>query len=82
MILVAASHASNAGGVLTLLVLGLFFLVGYGISVRVWPYKPCKRCQGDGRNAGSNHKRHGRCKKCKGTGRAERWGTRIMFRKR
>ena len=54
---------------------------GYYVSLKVWPEKNCKRCNGGGRNRGSNAKRSGRCKPCAGTGRKPRLGTRMLKRR-
>jgi hypothetical protein len=56
----------------------------YYVSLRVWPYRPyrpCRRCDGGGRNAGSNAKRFGRCGRCDGSGRGLRLGARILNRR-
>lgn len=53
----------------------------YYLSIKIWPYKPCPRCSGGGRNAGSTWKRFGMCGRCGGTGRCERLGTRLFLRK-
>jgi DnaJ-class molecular chaperone len=55
---------------------------GYYVSLRIWPYRPCKRCSGGGRNAGSNRKRFGTCGRCGGSGRALRLGARMLNRGR
>ena len=54
---------------------------GYWVSLKVWPETSCKRCDGRGRNAGSNARRFGRCKGCAGTGRKPRAGTRMLERR-
>jgi len=54
---------------------------GYWVSLKVWPETSCKRCDGSGRNAGSNARRFGRCKGCAGTGRKPRAGTRMLERR-
>jgi hypothetical protein len=43
-----------------------------------WPYKPCPKCKGTGRNRGSSKKRHGDCKKCGGSHRVRRIGARAV----
>ena len=50
--------------------------VSYYVSLRIWPYANCRRCEGGGTNAGSNRKRWGRCGRCGGTGRRLRFGAR------
>ncbi len=47
-----------------------------------WPYKPCPRCTGSGRNPGSNTKRHGDCRRCKGARRVRRLGAGHVHRLR
>jgi hypothetical protein len=64
------------------------FLVGLGmvgvylVSVRIWPYAPCRLCKGSRTNAGSNHQRWGLCVQCGGSGRRERFGARLFSRRR
>lgn len=57
---------------LLLAALGLF--IAWVVSRWFWPYKPCPKCDGTGRNPGSNEKRHGDCKRCKGARRVRRFG--------
>lgn len=57
-----------------LLLAALALFIAWAVSRLLWPYKPCPRCDGTGRNAGSNEKRHGDCKRCKGTSRVRRFG--------
>jgi DnaJ-class molecular chaperone len=64
-----------------LFVIALISAAGYLISLKRWPYTPCRRCQGTGRNAGSTRKRYGRCKRCEGSGRKPRLGTRVISRR-
>ena len=61
----------------------LAVLVGvplYALSLYVWPYRPCTRCDGTGVNPGSNSSRWGNCKKCKGTRHQYRLGARAVHR--
>jgi hypothetical protein len=45
------------------------------LSLRWWPYAPCRRCsRRRGRNAGSKGNRWGNCKNCGGSGKRLRWG--------
>lgn len=53
----------------------------YRISLRLWPFTRCGKCQGRGTNAGSNRKRFGQCRKCGGSGSKERLGTRLLLRR-
>ncbi len=48
------------------------------VSLYLWPFGPCAKCQGSGRNAGSNRKRFGECKRCGGSGRRQRLGSRAV----
>lgn len=64
----------------TVLIIAVVMAVSYYVSLRVWPWRNCGRCQGSGRNAGSTAKRYGRCKKCGGTGRQVRPGARMVNR--
>ena len=52
------------------------------VSLYLWPYGPCLRCGGDGRNRGSKHKRFGQCRRCKGAGKRVRIGARTVHRGR
>ena len=64
----------------TVLVIAVVLAVSYYVSLRVWPWRNCGRCNGSGRNAGSTSKRYGRCRKCGGTGRQLRRGARAINR--
>jgi hypothetical protein len=68
--------------VLTLAVIGLIALAGWAVSLYLWPFAPCGKCLGSGRNPGSNSKRHGQCRRCKGAGRRIRFGARTVHRGR
>lgn len=57
-----------------LLVLAVLAFVGWRFSLKVWPYAPCRKCSGNGKNEGSNRRRWGYCRKCGGSGRRERVG--------
>ncbi|HEX8009280.1 MAG TPA: hypothetical protein VF482_22960, partial [Trebonia sp.] len=65
----------------TVLVIAVVVAVSYYVSLRVWPWRNCGRCQGSGRNVGSTSKRYGRCRKCGGTGRQLRRGARTINRR-
>jgi hypothetical protein len=69
LILAWATH--GLGGAL-LAALALF--AAWVVSRLFWPYKPCPRCDGTGRNPGSNERRHGDCRRCKGARRVRRFG--------
>ena len=44
------------------------------LSVWLWPNAPCRRCNGKGKNAGSNRQRWGSCRRCGGKGTRRRFG--------
>jgi hypothetical protein len=46
----------------------------------LWPYKPCGRCDGRGRNIGSSRRSYGDCGRCNGSGRKYRLGARAVNR--
>jgi len=62
------------------LVIAVVVAVSYYISLRLWPWRNCGRCQGSGRNVGSTNRHYGRCGKCGGTGRKPRPGARAVNR--
>lgn len=49
-------------------------------SLWLWPFAPCRKCHGTGRNPGSDRKRHGECRRCLGTGRRRRAGASLVHR--
>ena len=63
---------------MTLFLVGCGLVVCWIVSLYVWPFGPCGRCHGSGRNAGSNRKRFGECKRCGGSGRRQRLGSRAV----
>jgi DnaJ-class molecular chaperone len=70
------------GTVVTLLLVAAILAVWQAITVYVWPYAPCRRCEGSGRNAGSDRNRFGQCRRCKGAGRRIRFGAKTVHRGR
>ena len=66
----------------TLLMFAITGFAGWVVSLYLWPYRPCPKCEGTGRNAGSNGKRHGQCRRCEGTGRKVRIGAKTVHRGR
>ncbi|HVB45593.1 MAG TPA: hypothetical protein VNF47_23200 [Streptosporangiaceae bacterium] len=75
----AATATAHAGAAPLILILaGL--AVTWAARAYWWPFARCRRCQGTGKNAGSNGKRWGRCRKCKGSGSRQRWGSRRVHR--
>jgi hypothetical protein len=56
---------------------------GYYLSIRFHPYTACGRCKKRrGKNVGSTSRVWGNCGACRGTGRKERLGVRLFFRRR
>jgi len=76
LVLAGAARAGSVGwfGV------GLALAAANIISLYFWPFAPCLKCKGTGRNTGSNRKRYGECRRCKGTGRRQRAGARLVHR--
>ena len=61
----------------------LLVLIGIGLyagSLYLFPFRPCMRCGGSGRNKGSTRKRFGECRRCKGAGRKRRLGAKTIHR--
>jgi hypothetical protein len=75
-------HLSPLAVVLALVVLAVVWV----IRVRLWPFGPCGKCGGSGKNIGSNGRRWGKCRRCKGSGTRQRLGSRpvhkVLSRKR
>lgn len=65
---------------MTVFLLIVAALVVWAVSLYVWPFGPCGKCKGSGRNAGSNRQRFGDCKRCGGSGRRQRLGSRTVHR--
>jgi hypothetical protein len=52
-------------------------------SLYLWPFAPCIKCRGSGRNRGSNpRKRFGQCRRCGGSGHRIRPGAKTVHRGR
>jgi hypothetical protein len=64
-------------GLILIILLGI---AAYAGSLYLWPFRPCMKCGGSGRNKGSSGKRFGECRRCKGSGRRRRLGARIIHR--
>jgi hypothetical protein len=69
--MIALAHWVVIGGVALLIWAG---------SLYAWPFGPCGRCNGTGRNRGSNARRFGTCRRCDGRGRVQRVGSRTVHR--
>jgi DnaJ-class molecular chaperone len=52
------------------------------VTLYLWPYGPCRKCEGSGRNRGSKRARFGQCRRCEGAGRRIRYGARAVHRGR
>src|SRR5204863_364413 len=74
-------EAAGLGTAMTmpLVLTAITYLIGYYLSLRIWPDTACRKCGGSGRNAGSNEKRWGYCRKCKRSGRQWRLGVRLFM---
>jgi hypothetical protein len=66
--------------VAVLVLLALVAIAVWAGSLYLWPFGPCMRCGGSGRNSGSNSRRYGECRRCKGTGRRRRLGAKTIHR--
>lgn len=72
LVLAAAHHADHSGPPLILrsIVAAAVYAAGYAMSVRLHPWKPCKRCGESGKHRGSLFTSSFRsCARCGGTGR-------------
>jgi DnaJ-class molecular chaperone len=72
----------DAEVVTIVLIVAALAAAGYYVSLRIWPWTYCRRCEGGGRNAGSNRRRFGTCPACGGSGRKLRLGARALERGR
>jgi len=70
-ILAAAGNGQDGGGLWVLAVLAaVLYAVGYGISIRLHPYRPCRNCGQSGKHRGAVFTRSFRnCRRCGGSGR-------------
>ena len=62
--------------ILVLLLAVLVVAAGWYVSVRVYPFAPCRVCSGSGKMPGSNRDRWGGCRRCGGSGKRLRLGAR------
>ncbi|MCU1670504.1 MAG: hypothetical protein JWP40_3431 [Blastococcus sp.] len=62
-----------------LILVGLVYAAGHVVSLKIWPYARCGRCDGTGRNSGSTARRWGTCSRCKGSGKRLRLGARRVY---
>ena len=63
-----------------IVIFALIAAVVWTVSRYLWPYAPCRRCRGSGKNTGSRRRRYGDCGKCGGSGRRRRIGARAVNR--
>lgn len=57
---------------LVIVVLGL--VAAWRVSLWLWPVRPCRRCGGNRKTAGSDERRWGWCSACNRTGEQRRFG--------
>lgn len=62
------------------LLIALVAITGWDGSLYLWPFRPCMRCGGSGRNGGSSRKHFGECHRCGGSGRLRRIGAKTIHR--
>ena len=79
--LAAATHHAGGSSLLLIavaLAAGAIYAAGYAISIRLHPWRPCRRCGESGKHRGSIFTRSFRaCARCGGTGRELRRFARI-----
>ena len=63
-----------------LILVALLGLLVWAVSLYVYPFTSCGRCQGSGLNKGSTGKRWGTCRACGGSRRKQRFGSRTLHR--
>ncbi len=63
-----------------LVLIGCVALLAAAALLYRYPFGRCGKCQGTGRNRGSNARRFGTCKRCGGAGRRQRTGSRTVHR--
>jgi DnaJ-class molecular chaperone len=62
-------------------IVGIIFLIGYYLSLKVYPLTKCKHCDGRGRFSAPAPYSYamGPCRKCGGSGRKDRLGVRLFM---
>jgi hypothetical protein len=67
-------NGHDSGGLIGLLLLGaVLWTAGYAVSIRLHPFKVCRRCEGTGKHRGAWFTNAYRaCDRCGGTGRERR----------
>lgn len=80
LLLAAQAEESPVPGALIVLLAVAVTAVCYYVSLKIWPFTACDRCEGRGRNSGSTRSRWGYCRKCGGSGRRQRLGVRLFMR--
>lgn len=70
-------------GTLFIIVALLVLAISYRVSLALNPWRNCRRCNGSpGRTGWFFWWSKGVCGKCNGAGKFERWGTRLLARRR
>jgi DnaJ-class molecular chaperone len=66
---------------IALVIVVLAVVLAYVVSLAVFPWRPCRRCDGKGKLADPVFAyAHRDCSRCNGRGRLPRLGRRVMFR--
>jgi len=81
-VLLAVWAASLNLGLGTVILWGVIGFAVWVASLYLFPFAPCMKCGGSGRNQGSNGKRYGQCRRCGGSGRRIRLGATMVHRGR
>lgn len=65
---------------LSLILFAIVGTTGWVVSLLVWPFGPCHRCNGTGVNRGSSGKKFGVCRRCRGHKHIQRFGSRTVHK--
>jgi hypothetical protein len=77
LLLTATSHPSTTSTASLILLALLAVVIYIGLCV-IWPFGPCRKCQGLGRFHAPGSRAWRNCRRCKGTGARVRTGRRIF----
>ena len=55
----------------------LLITLGYAVACWIWPFKPCRRCDGNGKRRSPSGRAWRDCPRCRGGGGRLRAGRRI-----
>jgi hypothetical protein len=80
MMILTASAAAHRGNPGDLVVVALVLIAAWVVSLLLWPFARCGRCEGSGTSPGSSGKRWGDCRRCGGSGKRLRLGARLVRR--